>query len=102
MSLNEGDNALCELRALLAREANQDDAGGFRPGNVDEPSKVLVFGQEYPVLSVSKVDDALVTGSRSHVRNGDNVVTFGSKSADDCKVAAFVRKESHSRALRLA
>ncbi len=101
VSPNEGYDTPGKLGASLAGEADEDDAGGLRLRDVNEPAKVLVFGQEYSVVSVSEVDNVRVTGSRSQIRYGDYVVTLEPEGADDCKVAAFVRKESHSWTLGL-
>jgi hypothetical protein len=60
-------------------------------------AEVLVLGQEYPLFPSCSVDDVLIGKSWRYLSNGENVMTLGAKCADDCKVAALVRDEFHSK-----
>ena len=98
---NQGKDCLRKFPPLLARKANENHACRLHSGDVDESSEVLVFGQKDSGVPVRDVDDLSIRRPGRQVGNRDNVMAVGSECANDCKVAAFVRNESHSEELTL-
>jgi hypothetical protein len=65
-----------------------------------EPAKVLIFSQQYPVLSQREVHELLIDRAALKLRHRENVVTVCPGSSNCGEIAALIREKAHWPELR--
>jgi hypothetical protein len=72
---HELNNRLGEQASCGGRESDQDYTWRVYAGGEYEPTEVLVFGQEYPVLGQCKLHYLLVDGTLLEFAYSEDIVT---------------------------
>src|SRR5262249_31032803 len=97
MLSHEIQNRFGERVSGGCREADQNDPWRSNSSGEYEPSEVLVFGEQNAILAEGKVNEILIDRSLLERADGKHIVTIFAEDANNRKIAALVREETHLR-----
>ena len=76
-------------------DAQENDSGNLAAAANDEITKILIFAQNQPRLSVCQAENLSVADATSNFCNVKRIVAISAPRSDNSRVDAFVRQPKH-------
>jgi hypothetical protein len=94
MLSNDGTNNSRNISARVSWKPNENHTVTLCPGNVNQPTEILVFSDEYSVFARSKINEFSIIGSAHHFSYREHIMTLCAQRSDNSEVTAFVRQKA--------